>query len=85
MEALRIKISQYKEAKRKVKVIVTCDTKQNALMEHLRDRYKFDNVNIDFYYCLKDVQVNDDLGVLGQLNSITDLNSCVRRLAQRKE
>ncbi len=80
MEALRIKLSQYKESKQKVKVIVTSDTKQKALIEYLKNNYMFESFDIEYYDCLKDVKVNDDLGIVGQINSIADMNACVRRI-----
>ncbi len=82
MEALRIKISQYQEAQKKVKVIVTSDTNQKALIDFLRNNYQFENVDIEFYDCLKDVPVKDDLGLVGQVVSILDLNNCVKRISK---
>ncbi len=82
MEALRIKISQYQEARKKVKVIVTSDSKQKALIEFLKNNYELENVDIEFYECLKDIPVKDDIGLVGQVVSITDLNNCVNRIAK---
>ncbi len=85
MEALRIKIAEHQKAKRKIRVIVTSDTKQAALIAFLKANFKFDDIAIEFYDCLKDVHIGDFQEIFGQVNTITDFNRSIRRLHKCQE
>ncbi len=82
MEALRIKISHCQERGEKLKVIMTTHTKQELLIDLLKTKYTFDDVETYYYNCFKDVPVKDNIGILGQVNSVANLNSCVKRLGR---
>ncbi len=82
MEALRIKIAQYQEEKRSLKIIVTSDTRQAALMAYLKSNFKLaDDINVEYYDCLKDVYVGDSEEKFGLVTSVSDLNKCIKRLS----
>ncbi len=85
MEALRIKMAQ---TQGEIRVIVTSDTKQKALIEYIRTNLELNNLKgklkgleVEFSDCLKDVAVQDNLGIFGQVNTIAELNKCIKRLA----
>ncbi len=81
MEALRIKISQCKEKGQNVRVLITCDTKQKALIDYLKSNFGFENITVE--YCDYFREVQEALDIACYNDSVNELNAYVAKVASK--